>query len=90
LDRSKFRRAPFLQLLGARARCTASGMSEPRPPHQDTGPIQLRDIARTAMLERSLEPDFSRAALAEVASFQHAAAAAPADAVRDLRELLWV
>ncbi|MES1179172.1 MAG: RNB domain-containing ribonuclease [Myxococcales bacterium] len=65
-------------------------MTEARPPHHDTGPVDLRDIARTAMLQRSLEPDFSRAALAEVAAIHGAATPEPSGNVRDLRMQLWV
>ncbi len=47
----------------------------------------LRQIAHRVMRERGLEPDFSPAALAQVAGL---AAAAPAgDGVRDLRALPW-
>ena len=50
----------------------------------------LRAIARQAMLDRQLEPDFPPAALAELARIP--AAAHPdgaAAAIRDLRELPW-
>ena len=58
--------------------------------HHDSGPIDLKGIARLAMLERSLEPDFSDAALKELASI-HAAASAEGDAsIRDQRALLWL
>ena len=58
---------------------TASG-----PPNLDL----LRGIARKAMLERGLLPDFSPAALQQVRSMT-APAAAPEPEIRDLRELLW-
>jgi VacB/RNase II family 3'-5' exoribonuclease len=49
---------------------------------------QLREIARRAMVERGLLPDFSAAARAETDAITRAAA--PADrSVRDLRSLLW-
>jgi VacB/RNase II family 3'-5' exoribonuclease len=51
------------------------------------GAIDLRRIARRAMLERGLLPDFSAAALAETAAIREAAAAEPS--VRDLRGLPW-
>ncbi len=47
----------------------------------------LQRIAHRVMLERGLEPDFSPAALAEVARL--AAAPAPGDGARDLRGLPW-
>ncbi|MET0790532.1 MAG: RNB domain-containing ribonuclease [Polyangiaceae bacterium] len=65
-------------------------MTSPRPPHHDTGPVTLRDIARSAMLERSLEPDFSSAALAEVAAIHAPAVPGAHETVRDLRDRLWV
>src|ERR1044072_1220644 len=54
----------------------------------------LQSIARRAMLERGLLPDFSTEALAELAKLQipRAAADAPAEGpleIRDLRNLLW-
>ena len=48
----------------------------------------LRSIARRAMLQRGLLPDFSPAVMAETASIAQAAAQTGA-AIRDLRELLW-
>ncbi|HXY40860.1 MAG TPA: RNB domain-containing ribonuclease, partial [Vicinamibacteria bacterium] len=52
-----------------------------------SGREQLRDIARRAMVERSLQPDFPRAALAEAGALS---GQAPADgSVRDLRSLAW-
>ncbi|HEY3384356.1 MAG TPA: RNB domain-containing ribonuclease [Vicinamibacterales bacterium] len=47
----------------------------------------LRQIARQAMLDYHLQPDFSPAALAELAGARPAAR--QADGVRDLRGLLW-
>ncbi len=67
-----------------------SRMTAPRSPHHDTGPVELRDIARAAMLQRSLEPEFSRAAVAEVAALHGAALPGPNEPVRDLRDRLWV
>jgi exoribonuclease-2 len=46
----------------------------------------LQQIARQAMRDRGFEPDFSPAALAQVALL---ASAAPTDGRRDLRSLLW-
>jgi exoribonuclease-2 len=46
----------------------------------------LQQIARQAMRDRGFEPDFSPAALAQVAGL---APAAPTDGRRDLRNLLW-
>jgi VacB/RNase II family 3'-5' exoribonuclease len=48
----------------------------------------LQTIARRAMLERGLLPDFSAEALTELAGIQ-APAAMNGDQVRDLRRLLW-
>ena len=47
----------------------------------------LSDIARRAMVERGLEPEFPPAALAELARIR--GAAEPAPGVRDLRGRLW-
>jgi VacB/RNase II family 3'-5' exoribonuclease len=52
-----------------------------------TGVSDLRRIARRAMLERGLLPDFSAAVLAEAEAIGEAAPAGPS--VRDLRDLLW-
>jgi VacB/RNase II family 3'-5' exoribonuclease len=49
----------------------------------------LQRIARTAMLERGLLPDFSVEALAELAKVQ-APVTMDGEQVRDLRDLLWV
>ena len=48
---------------------------------------ELRRLARRAMIQRGLLPDFSPAVLAETAAIGGAAAAGPS--VRDLRELPW-
>ena len=48
----------------------------------------LQRIARRAMLERGLQPDFSRQALAELDTIQGLAAKAEGP-LRDLRSLLW-
>jgi VacB/RNase II family 3'-5' exoribonuclease len=48
----------------------------------------LRAIARRAMLQRGLEPEFPASALAELDGIHGAAAPADAD-VRDLRDRLW-
>src|SRR5450432_4881331 len=52
------------------------------------GKDELRSIARNAMLQRGLLPDFSPAVIAETNQITQAAAASGA-AIRDLRELLW-
>src|SRR3954468_5517998 len=49
------------------------------------GSSRLADIARRAMTERDLEPDFSPAALAELKALKPAAA----QGERDLRALAW-
>ena len=49
---------------------------------------QLMGIARRAMIQRGLLPDFSTAALAEAAAIT-AAASEAGPAIRDLRGLLW-
>jgi len=63
--------------------------------HMNTSPIddkqhrsRLQRIARRAMLERGLLPEFSPEALAEVEELREPAASAD-KAVRDLRHLLW-
>ena len=48
----------------------------------------LQRIAHRAMLERGLLPDFSAEALAELGKIE-VPAATNAEAVRDLRDLLW-
>jgi exoribonuclease-2 len=48
----------------------------------------LQQIAHRVMIERGLEPDFSPAALAELAAIK-APAGKPTAATRDLRSLLW-
>jgi VacB/RNase II family 3'-5' exoribonuclease len=52
------------------------------------GRNQLRSIARRAMLERGLLPDFSPAALAETNAIK-GPATATAGSAKDLRDLLW-
>jgi VacB/RNase II family 3'-5' exoribonuclease len=52
------------------------------------GRKELKDIARRAMRERGLEPEFSPAALAETGAFARAPTEAGAS-IRDLRGLLW-
>ena len=49
---------------------------------------KLQDIARRVMVARGLAPDFSPAAMAELAAIRGAATAAD-PSVRDLRSLLW-
>src|ERR1035441_8836987 len=60
------------------------------PMNQATAPCrnQLRSIARRAMLERGLLPDFSAAVVAETGSIANAAVATDSS-LRDLRRLLW-
>jgi VacB/RNase II family 3'-5' exoribonuclease len=60
------------------------------PMNQTTAPCsnQLRSIARRAMLERGLLPDFSAAVVAETGSIANSAAASDSS-LRDLRRLLW-
>ncbi|HVR92664.1 MAG TPA: RNB domain-containing ribonuclease [Casimicrobiaceae bacterium] len=53
-----------------------------------TGKDELQKIARDAMLQRGLLPDFSPAVIAETSRITQAAAASGA-AIRDLRGLLW-
>jgi exoribonuclease-2 len=48
--------------------------------------VALADIAHRVMIERGLEPDFSPAALTELAAIR---GPAPIGGVRDLRDLLW-
>jgi exoribonuclease-2 len=48
----------------------------------------LKEIARLAMIEHDLRPDFSPAALQELSSLAHVASL-PGSAVRDLRDRLW-
>ena len=50
--------------------------------------IDLKNIARRAMIERGLLPDFSAAAIAELAGIQAAATVRHSD-MRDLTGLLW-
>ena len=49
----------------------------------------LRAIARRAMKERGLAPEFSRAALQQTRAAGRAARPDPGDGVSDLRHLLW-
>src|SRR5512143_4246106 len=49
----------------------------------------LQDIARRAMLERGLLPDFSAEALAELDKLQGSATAGNDESMRDLTSLLW-
>ena len=59
-------------------------MTPPLPPRSRT---VLQRIAHRVMIERGLQPDFSPAALTELAALQ--APAANSGAARDLRNLLW-
>ena len=58
-----------------------------RPPSHDRA--DLKQIARKAMVEKGLEPDFSRDALAELSAL-HGPAPATGGGIRDLRASLWV
>jgi len=49
----------------------------------------LKRIARAAMVEKGLEPDFSRDVLAELGRI-HDPARAGGPGIRDLRDRLWV
>lgn len=51
----------------------------------------LRAVARRAMVERSLVPDFSDAAIAQLAALRNAAAplGTAAERLKDMRDLLW-
>ena len=59
----------------------------PKDRHHDRA--DLKRIARQAMVEKGLEPDFSRDVLAELAAI-HGPAAVPGSGLRDLRDRLWV
>jgi VacB/RNase II family 3'-5' exoribonuclease len=63
---------------------------KPRDTRQgnDTDRATLAGIARRAMIERGLEPDFPQAAQQELAAMGRAAAAP--DGARDMRDRLWV
>src|SRR4029077_2691995 len=50
--------------------------------------MDLRDIARRAMIERGLLPEFSEAVQTELRSITHAASSSE-PSVRDMRGLLW-
>src|SRR5258707_514361 len=50
--------------------------------------VRLQNIARAAMVERGLEPDFPQAARTEADRAQ-AAPTMPSPDVRDMRQLLW-
>jgi len=52
--------------------------------------MDLRGVARKAMVERSLEPDFSDAALAELERLDEAASRGATSGLTDLRTPLWV
>jgi len=54
---------------------------------QSTDRTALASVARKAMIERGLEPDFPQAALKEMASIKEPAVAG--DGVRDVRDRLW-
>jgi len=50
--------------------------------------VDLRALARSAMIERDLLPEFSSAAMAELVKIQNAAAERTGE-IRDLTRLLW-
>jgi exoribonuclease II len=58
----------------------------PKTPRHDRA--DLKRIARQAMVDRGLEPEFSRDVLTELSAIR-GPAAVPAPGLRDLRELLW-
>ena len=60
-------------------------MAQNRPFHQRS---DLKEIARRAMVERGLEPDFAPPVRAEIERISGAAAPA-GEGIRDLRNLLW-
>ena len=57
-------------------------------PHRKNGLDQLKSIARQAMIERGLQPDFSPAALVELNALTQPARESGPE-IRDLRGLLW-
>jgi VacB/RNase II family 3'-5' exoribonuclease len=57
-------------------------------PNQTNGLVQLRVIARQAMIERGLLPEFSAEALAELSALSQAARESGPQ-IRDQRNLLW-
>jgi exoribonuclease-2 len=59
-------------------------MNDRSPRHRS----DLHEIARRAMLEKGLTPDFPKSALEQLGSISEAAPAKP-DGLRDLRSLLW-
>ena len=64
-------------------------MNKLQPNHQHHRGL-LQSIARRAMLDRGLFPDFSSEALAELGRLQHSAVIASTyAAIRDMRSLLW-
>ena len=64
------------------------GNSRSAPQDQTSDRTILSSIARRAMIERGMEPDFPATAQQELAII--GGPAEPTDDVRDLRELLWV
>ena len=64
------------------------GNSRSAPQNQTSDRAILSSIARQAMIERGMEPDFPATAQQELAII--GGPAEPTDDVRDLRELLWV
>src|SRR5581483_6033426 len=70
---------------GDRGRAPRAGAASPAPGR--TRMSRLADIARQAMIDRGLEPDFPQPAVRQVAAIDAPAPTAPD--VRDLRALLW-
>jgi VacB/RNase II family 3'-5' exoribonuclease len=62
------------------------------PQGQHSGKLDLQGVARRVMVEKSLLPDFTGAAMIQVARLSEAAAAeaAAAPGLRDLRDRLWL
>jgi hypothetical protein len=63
----------------------------PQNARHHSAKIDLRTVARRAMMDRGLAPDFSNSALDETAAIVKAGAApnAPTEALKDMRQLLW-
>jgi VacB/RNase II family 3'-5' exoribonuclease len=62
-----------------------------RNAHPNAGANALRAIARRAMIERSLVPDFSPGAMKQLAALSRPASVlgATSEGVRDMRDMLW-
>jgi VacB/RNase II family 3'-5' exoribonuclease len=64
-------------------------MTDHAPPQPRHHNADLRTIARRAMLEHSLLPDFSEAVLAETAAFAEGSVGGAEESVEDMRDRLW-